>query len=88
MTISCAGDDQIHLISIAPSHPPDIHTTHTYLGSFVWTGIFLAVIWKERIFEKGLEDRKNPQPRQQGMKEEVKHTCSSLLPQASLEQVT
>lgn len=40
VTISRAGDDQVHLISIAPSHPPDIHATHTYLGSFVWTGLF------------------------------------------------
>lgn len=39
-TISHAGDKQIHLISIAPSHPPDIHATHTYLGSFACTGIF------------------------------------------------
>lgn len=74
-----------HFISIAPSHPPDIHTNHAYLGSFVWLELFLTVIWKERLFGKGLEDRKWHQPKQR-MKE-VKHSWSSFLPQPSLEQL-
>lgn len=76
-------DNQIQLISIPPSHPPDIHTNHTYLGSFVWIGFFSGHFLEgEAIWEY----RKQHQQSQQGMKE-LKHSCSNLLPQTSPEQL-
>lgn len=46
----------------------------------------MSVIWKERVVEKGPEDRKQHQPREQGLKEEVRYAFSSMLSQSSLEE--
>lgn len=46
----------------------------------------MSVIWKERVVEKGPEDRKQHQPIEQGLKEEVRYAFSSMLSQSSLEE--